>query len=166
MSELTVLLLRVGFFVLLWIFVLLVARVLSADLFGPVSRRIPRKVRKTRRGRQADRRVRQVAVPPAQAPPLLPRALVVTAGRQSGMTIELTGDPITIGRAADNVFVIDDDYASSRHARLSFDGQVWHVEDLGSTNGTYIGANRLTQPAPIHPGTSFVIGHTHMELRP
>jgi hypothetical protein len=60
---------------------------------------------------------------------------------------------------------LDDDYVSTRHARIAASGDQWFVEDLGSTNGTYIGTVRITQPTTITLGTQIRIGKTILELR-
>ena len=72
---------------------------------------------------------------------------MVSEGSLTGTTVALQGQTITLGRAHDSTIVLDDDYASSRHARIypDRDGQ-WIVEDLGSTNGTYLDRTRLTTP--------------------
>lgn len=59
-----------------------------------------------------------------------------------------------------------DDYASSRHARLFPQGTRWFLEDLGSTNGTYVDEVQLTRAQPIEVGQRIRIGKTVMELRP
>ena len=84
----------------------------------------------------------------------------------AGTTVALQGQTITLGRAHDSTIVLDDDYASSRHARIYPDqtGQ-WTVEDLGSTNGTYLDRQRLTAPTPLQPGMPIRIGRTVIELR-
>jgi pSer/pThr/pTyr-binding forkhead associated (FHA) protein len=91
---------------------------------------------------------------------------VVAEGSLAGTTVALQGQTITLGRAHDSTIVLDDDYASSRHARIypDRDGQ-WIVEDLGSTNGTYLDRNRLTAPVPIPLGAPIRIGKTVIELR-
>jgi pSer/pThr/pTyr-binding forkhead associated (FHA) protein len=72
---------------------------------------------------------------------------------------------VLIGRSPECTLVLNDDYASSRHLRLSpHDGQ-WVAEDLGSTNGTFIGRTRLTAPTPVEVGTQLRIGRTVLELR-
>ena len=77
----------------------------------------------------------------------------------------LSESPITIGRANDTTLVLSDDYASSRHARLfPQDGQ-WLVEDLGSTNGTYLDRSKVTRPTPVPSGVPIRIGKTVLELR-
>lgn len=92
--------------------------------------------------------------------------LVVTAGQLAGTRITLGEAQITIGRAEDSTLVITDDYASARHARLvPRDGQ-WYVEDLGSTNGTYLDRAKVTGPTPVPLGVPIRIGRTSLELRP
>jgi len=95
----------------------------------------------------------------------VPTKLVVVQGERAGTVIDLTGAPISIGRANDSTLVVTDDYASGRHARLyAQDGQ-WIVEDLGSTNGTYLGRTRVSRPMPVPPGVPIRIGKTVIELR-
>jgi pSer/pThr/pTyr-binding forkhead associated (FHA) protein len=94
-----------------------------------------------------------------------PSRLLVTSGALAGTSLGLTGQQITVGRANDATLVLNDDYASSRHARLfPQDGQ-WIVEDLGSTNGTYIDRQKVTQPTPVPVGVPIRIGKTVLELR-
>ena len=73
--------------------------------------------------------------------------------------------PVLIGRGNDAAIRLDDDYVSTRHARIAASGDQWFVEDLGSTNGTYIGSVRITQPTTITVGTQVRIGKTVVELR-
>ena len=90
---------------------------------------------------------------------------MVTAGPREGTRIELGASPLSIGRAAENTLVLDDDYVSSRHARLFPHEGAWVVEDLGSTNGTYLDRTRLTVPMVVPVGTPVRIGKTVLELR-
>src|SRR5215472_3717606 len=141
MNALELTLIRIGFLAVLWLFVIAAVGVVRTDLFGQVSRR--------RRRTTAD--VRQPAPRPPQAPARparqarsVPQRLLVTAGSLTGTAIGLTDQQITIGRADDATLVLTDDYASTRHARLfPQDGQ-WLVEDLGSTNGTYLNRQKVT----------------------
>jgi len=160
MNNLTLLLIRLAFLAVLWLFVIAAVGVVRTDLFG-----------QARQGRQR-RRQRK---PPQPKPPRQPRAgrpgrgtpqrLLVTAGGLAGTSIGLTDQQITIGRANDATLVLNDDYASTRHARLfPQDGQ-WIVEDLGSTNGTYLDRQKVTQPTPVPPGVPIRIGKTVLELR-
>ena len=90
---------------------------------------------------------------------------MVTAGGLTGTTINLGDETITIGRADDSTLVLTDDYASARHARLvPQDGQ-WLIEDLGSTNGTYLDRAKVTGPTIVPPGVAIRIGKTAIELR-
>ena len=93
------------------------------------------------------------------------RTLVVTAGPLAGTKITLGDQPILIGRADDSTLVLTDDFASSRHARLTNRGGQWYVEDLGSTNGTYLDQQRVQGPLLINPGQPIRIGQTALELR-
>ncbi len=160
MSNLTLLLIRLAFLAVLWLFVIAAVGVVRTDLFGS-----------SRPGRQ---RRGQRKAPPAKAPRPArpgrtsrggPQRLLVTAGGLTGTSIGLTDQQITIGRANDATLVLHDDYASTRHARLfPQDGQ-WIVEDLGSTNGTYLDRQKVTQPTPVPPGVPIRIGKTVLELR-
>ncbi|MET9885376.1 FHA domain-containing protein [Streptomyces sp. NPDC006430] len=166
MSELTLTVMRLGFLAVLWLFVIVAVQVIRSDLFGT---RVTQ--RGSRRGSAAagapQQAGRQAAAPPQQRQRRgAPTKLVVSEGTLTGTTVALAGQTITLGRAHDSTIVLDDDYASSRHARIypDRDGQ-WIVEDLGSTNGTYLDRTRLTTPTPIPPGAPIRIGKTVIELR-
>ncbi|MBZ9643691.1 MULTISPECIES: FHA domain-containing protein [unclassified Streptomyces] len=168
MSELTLTVMRLGFLAVLWLFVIMAVQVIRSDLFGTrVTQRGSRREagRPQPAGRQAPPQQRQQ---PAQGRQRrnAPTKLVVTEGTLTGTTVALQGQTITLGRAHDSTIVLDDDYASSRHARIypDRDGQ-WIVEDLGSTNGTYLDRSRLTTPTPIALGAPIRIGKTVIELR-
>jgi pSer/pThr/pTyr-binding forkhead associated (FHA) protein len=161
MNALTLTLIRLAFLAILWLFVIAAVGVVRTDLFGPsVS------VRQQRRQRKAQQRVKAPRPPrPAKTGRGAPQRLLVTAGALAGTSIGLADQQITIGRANDATLVLNDDYASSRHARLfPQDGQ-WIVEDLGSTNGTYLDRQKVTQPTPVSPGVPIRIGKTVLELR-
>ena len=160
MNALTLTLIRLAFLAVLWLFVIAAVGVVRTDLFGP-----SRSARQQRRQRKAQR----VRAPRPARPPRpgrgVPQRLMVTAGTLAGTSIGLTDQQITIGRANDATLVLHDDYASSRHARLfPQDGQ-WVVEDLGSTNGTYLDRQKVTQPTPVPAGVPIRIGKTVLELR-
>ncbi|MEU6573207.1 FHA domain-containing protein [Streptomyces sp. NPDC046805] len=175
MSELTLTVMRLGFLAVLWLFVIVAVQVIRSDLFGTrVTQRVAQ--RGSQRGsRREAARPQQAAAPPQQRSQQggggrqrrnAPTKLVVSEGTLTGTTVALQGQTITLGRAHDSTIVLDDDYASSRHARIypDRDGQ-WIVEDLGSTNGTYLDRSRLTTPTPIPPGAPIRIGKTVIELR-
>jgi pSer/pThr/pTyr-binding forkhead associated (FHA) protein len=95
----------------------------------------------------------------------VPTHVAIVSGSNSGQTLSLDHAPIVIGRGADAQIVLDDDYVSTRHARIAVSADQWFVEDLGSTNGTYIGTVRIHQPTAISVGTQVRIGKTVLELR-
>ncbi|MEU6799749.1 FHA domain-containing protein FhaB/FipA [Streptomyces neyagawaensis] len=172
MSELTLTVMRLGFLAVLWLFVIVAVQVIRSDLFGTrVTQRGSRResARPQNAARQAappQQRGQQPAATGGRRGRNAPTKLVVSEGTLTGTTVALQGQTITLGRAHDSTIVLDDDYASSRHARIypDRDGQ-WIVEDLGSTNGTYLDRNRLTTPTPIPLGAPIRIGKTVIELR-
>jgi pSer/pThr/pTyr-binding forkhead associated (FHA) protein len=161
MNALELTLVRIGFLVVLWLFVIAAVGVVRTDMFGPVRQRRRRAAtRQTAPARQP-----QPKAKPARPSRSAPQQLLVTAGALAGTSLGLTDQQITIGRADDATLVLSDDYASTRHARLfPQDGQ-WLVEDLGSTNGTYLDRQRVTQPTPVAVGVPIRIGKTVLELR-
>lgn len=174
MSALTVTLLRFGFLALLWLFVAVAVAVLRRDIYG--TKITPR--RAVPAPGPAPSPASQAVSQPVAAPPLAsPRpeparadnsrsfALIVTGGPLTGTTIPLSGGPVRIGRAPANTLVLDDSYASSNHARIEREQDVFVVEDLGSTNGTYLGGERLQGRRRIDPGVELRIGNTTIELR-
>jgi pSer/pThr/pTyr-binding forkhead associated (FHA) protein len=94
-----------------------------------------------------------------------PTQLVVVEGDNAGARAELINAPLLIGRGTDAAIRLDDDYVSTRHARVAHSGSDWFVEDLGSTNGTYVGPSRITQPTTIGLGVQVRVGKTILELR-
>jgi len=162
MNELTLTLIRVAFLAVLWLFVIAAIGVVRTDLLGNSA--------EPRRGR-----MRQASAPRPAKPPRpvkaprggrgTPRLLIVTAGSLKGTTVDLTEQQITLGRANDATLVLNDDYASTHHARIfPQDGQ-WIVEDLGSTNGTYLDRQKVIRPTPVPVGVPIRIGKTVLELR-
>ena len=160
MNALTLTLIRVAFLAVLWLFVIAAVGVVRTDLFGPaVSSRQQRRQQKAQRAKAA-RPAR-----PGRAVRGAPQRLLVTGGSLAGTSIGLADQQITIGRANDATLVLSDDYASSRHARLFPQNGQWIVEDLGSTNGTYLDRQKVTQPTPVPAGVPIRIGKTVLELR-
>jgi pSer/pThr/pTyr-binding forkhead associated (FHA) protein len=164
---------RLGFLAVLWLFVIVAVQVIRSDLFG--TKVTQRAARRGNNDQARPPQQRQQQAPQRQQQPPqnnnrqrrgAPTKLVVAEGSLAGTTVALQGQTITLGRAHDSTIVLDDDYASSRHARIypDRDGQ-WIVEDLGSTNGTYLDRNRLTAPVPIPLGAPIRIGKTVIELR-
>ncbi|WP_152188999.1 FHA domain-containing protein FhaB/FipA [Georgenia satyanarayanai] len=157
MTELAVTLLRLSYLVLLWVFVLGALAVLRRDIFG---------TRITRRSRGDAQRGRR-PTPPAPKRPTrsTPTRLVVTQGPLTGTTMPLGPSAVVVGRAPSSTLVLDDDYSSGRHARFYPQDGAWWVEDLGSTNGTFVGDQRLTQPVQLTAGTPVRVGQTIIELQ-
>ena len=158
MSELTLVLIRFAYLAILWIFVLSCISVIRSDMFGARVAREPG--RSNRQERKA--RTRQK---PARARRGAPTQVVIVEGGNKGEAVSLEDAPILIGRGNDAAVRLDDDYASTRHARIASSGDQWYVEDLGSTNGTYVGSSRISQPTTIQLGSQVRIGKTILELR-
>ena len=155
MSELLVSIVRIGFLVALWWFVISVVGVLRRDL------QAPRDAKPLTPARSSNK----PSVRPTLRTRKSPNNIVITEGALEGTVIPLGNTPITIGRAADSTIVLDDDFVSTHHARLTPSGKQWSIEDLGSTNGTYIDRDRVNTPTVLRPRVSLRIGRTSMELR-
>jgi pSer/pThr/pTyr-binding forkhead associated (FHA) protein len=161
LSEFTLTLIKFGFLALLWIFVLSAVSVIRSDLFGA-------RVEMPQASNQAagaNKRTRQPKQKPQRKRRGAPSKLVITEGSNAGETVPLSGETITLGRGGDSTIRLDDDYVSTRHARFVTNGEEWFIEDMGSTNGTYIGSTRVTRATAITPGTSVRLGKTVVELR-
>lgn len=217
-SSLTLLLLRVAFLIILWVFVFVIVYALRGDLFGTRAKRMPG----AGAGAQASHApstppsVAVPAPPPAASPaaafpaapqpppappeelghgsdsplaglaidrtgsvPIVPGAsakpahatvfnaskLVITGGPRTGVEYELTAEPLTIGRSSESGLVIRDDYTSTHHARLMLWNNEWMLQDLDSTNGTFLDGERVTAPAQVPLDTPIKVGMTTFELR-
>ena len=179
MSELTLLVLRLGFLLLLWFFVFVIVYALRSDLFGQRARRLPAAagpaaaafpsappVGRAKAAAPTEPVSQQSARP---APPhpgdSTPRRLVITSGPREGLEIELPAEQLTIGRSSESGLVIRDDYTSTHHARLMLWNDQWVIQDLDSTNGTFLAGSRVMLPTPVPAGTPVTIGTTSFELR-
>lgn len=171
MSEISITLLRFGFLLLLWALVLSAIGVLRADLYG--TRVVTRG--RGRRSRRSEGRSDKVAAPSRSTTGIrtgsistrdAPVAhLAVTAGALKGTTIPLGSAPILVGRSPTCTLVIDDDYCSAKHCRIFPEDGGWLVEDLGSTNGTFLDNQRVDDPMPFKRGDKLRLGATTVELR-
>jgi pSer/pThr/pTyr-binding forkhead associated (FHA) protein len=161
-SELTLVLIRFAYLAVLWIFVLSAISVVRSDMFGA---RVESTPRADRRAEKQARKPSRSRSKPTKRPRGAPTHVVVVDGANAGETVSLDDAPILVGRGSDAAIRLDDDYVSTRHARIASSGDQWFVEDLGSTNGTYIGAHRLTQPTTLELGSRVRIGKTTLELR-
>jgi hypothetical protein len=180
MSELTYLILKFGFLALMWVFVFVVVYALRSDLFGQSVRRLVAPAR----GDDAVGSAPSFDTLPASAPLMTAgpvrsssgidlgdrdsreaTRLVITAGAKEGLEIDLPEEQLTIGRSSDAGLIIRDDYTSSHHARLLKWPNGWVVQDLDSTNGTFLDGARVHTPTYIPLHTPVTIGTTTFELR-
>ncbi|MFJ8895250.1 FHA domain-containing protein [Leifsonia sp. NPDC102414] len=191
-SELTLLVLRFGFLLLLWLFVFGIVYALRTDLFGQRVRKLPDAQAAPAAaspfvaapGGAGQAATGAAAGRPMQSAPVSnlpsgantatgrPKAttqsatrLVITSGPRQGTELPLGRDPITIGRSSESGLVIRDDYTSTHHARLLLWNDEWMVQDLDSTNGTFLDGRRVTVPTQIPLDTPIKIGTTTFELR-
>jgi hypothetical protein len=160
-SELALFLVRTGFLVLLWIFIFSIISVIRADLFG---QKVVSKV--------ASANLPNAFVPasgsnPANAKPFEQKAtkIVVTAGEKIGTEIALSGRQLTIGRAGDSDLIVDDEYTSTHHAKLVFINGEWLIQDLDSTNGTFLDGKKVATTTVVPLNTQVRVGQTSFELR-
>jgi hypothetical protein len=159
MSELPLALLRFGLLAVLWLFVLSAVSVVRSDLFGTRAARaaaagVAAQRRGTRHGRRTSRR-----------PKGTPQTVVVVDGPDAGLSAPLGAEPVTFGRGPDVTLPLTDDYVSTAHARLFPHEGRWYVEDLGSTNGTYLDGARVRVPTPVPVGVPVRVGKTVVEVR-
>jgi pSer/pThr/pTyr-binding forkhead associated (FHA) protein len=94
-----------------------------------------------------------------------PSTLVVRGGGDARPRTVRLAASMTVGRAPECDLRLDDTYASQQHARLYAKNEHWFVEDLGSTNGTFVNDQKLAAPAMLQPGDTVRVGQTVLELR-
>lgn len=112
----------------------------------------------------ANRGGRRGREPGPSLPPGSSTLLVQASGDKRPRTVRLAAS-MTVGRAPECEIRLDDTYASQQHARLYAKNEHWFVEDLGSTNGTFVNDQKLAAPAMLQPGDKVRVGQTVMELR-
>ena len=133
--------LRYAFVGFLYVFLVLVVRAIYRDI------RQPEAAPKARRKKREQ-----------------PHLVVITADRNVGARYMLSED-LNIGRAANSNVIIDDTYASQQHARIFAHNDTYCVEDLGSTNGTYVNGRKISYPLELRVGDRIKIGKTVLEFR-
>ena len=152
MSDLVIVGMKLGFLALLWLFILFIGNIVRTDLFGrkvdaseltPDGKRLSRSNRKIRKG--------------------LPKTVKVTHGAQAGVVLTL-GSEILIGRSQDCQLRLDDDYVSTRHARIYKETSGFMLEDLGSTNGSFVNHERIWKPTSFTVGDTLGIGRTMLAV--
>lgn len=159
MSELALFLVRTGFLILLWVFIFSIISVIRADLFG---QKVASKVAEVAIPAVISTPIIAAETKPAQAPA---SQLVITGGSLAGQQLALTGRQFTIGRSADSDLIVNDEYASTHHAKLVFINGDWMLQDLDSTNGSYLDGERISTPVVVPQNTQVRIGQTTFELR-
>ena len=179
MSELAVAALRLGLLLVMWILIISIVSSQGRDLMVGARNKVRARAGAPAAatagsgpGTGADSAPQAtVTATPGSGAPSTPAArplatrLVVTEGPLKDTVVDLNGTPLLLGRAQDADLVLDDDYVSGRHARLFPQGSRWFLEDLGSTNGTFVSGNQLTRTVAVEPGTPIRIGKTVLELR-
>jgi pSer/pThr/pTyr-binding forkhead associated (FHA) protein len=180
MSELTLLVLQLGFLLLLWVFIFAIVYALRSDLFGQRVRKLqPDTASGAPSPFPAPAAASGTPTEAVSAHPAAPASgpdgatastenatrLVITSGQKAGAEFPLGRDEITIGRSSDSAIIIRDDYTSTHHARLMLWNGRWMIQDLDSTNGTYLNGSRVTVPTPIPLGATVKVGATTFELR-
>jgi hypothetical protein len=142
--------LKIALLALLYFFVWRAVRAVVIDLYGPRERR-PKgersRERPARRGRGSPTKV-----------------VVLDEAGSRVSTHRLTG-ALDIGRDAACAIRPDDTYLSQQHARIFERNGSWNVEDLGSTNGTYLNQQKVTVPSQLSPGDRIRVGKTVLEVR-
>ena len=154
MSPFVLSVLKYTLLVLLYFFVFRAVRSVAADLAG---RRKERGTAELRAPAAAPARASKGGKPPAQAVVHEPEAPKPRTVRLSGST--------EIGRADGCAIRLSDTYVSQVHARLYGQDGSWYLEDLGSTNGTFLNDRRVGQPVEVHAGDVVKVGKTVLELR-
>lgn len=148
MPQLVLTTLKYVFLALLYLFLARAIRVIYLDLVG------------TRAPKPAQQKPQPQATRKRRA---TPRNLIVTEADSEPKTFELRGDALTIGRGESCQVVLGDTYASQVHARVYPRDGGWFVEDLGSTNGTYLNRIKVSEPTPLGVGDEIRIGKTTLE---
>jgi hypothetical protein len=156
----TLTLLKAGFLILLYLFLFRAIRAVYLEIS-------PKRVRAP-----AQRRHRR-PIPPREPGPLQPvfskappsELRLVAPSESTGKTWPLSDGELVIGRGSMCGVQVDDSFASQRHARLVLRGGAWWVEDLGSTNGTTLNHESVTQPKQVERGDRLQVGQTVFELR-
>lgn len=187
MSSISLTAVKVAFLALLWLFVLFVTAAIRRDLFGRAVPTATSTNRELQSPPRDDKQRRRSKTPP--------RVLSITSGPRTGSQAELATGLILIGRSGDCDLLLDDDYVSTRHARVvapnmsdaapddqagkkrpgttgrkfktgqaAADDDGIYIEDLGSTNGTYVNGQRISAPTAITPQDTIRIGKTALKL--
>ena len=180
MSDLTLIIIRIGFLALLWLFIFIVLYSLRSDLFGPKLTPLQRVAVQSQRSREGGSAPAATAASGDAPTTVTERAgpssasatgsgqasrIVITSGPRSGLELDLPQTGLTIGRSSGSGLQIKDDYTSNNHAKIVRWRDQWVVQDLGSTNGTFVEGARISESTPVQVGSAVRIGTTTFELR-
>jgi len=159
-SELALFLIRIGFVAVLWIFILSLLSVIRADLYG---RRVMSKIARQNAPQLAGS-VASLGIEDGEE--FEPTHIAMITGRNAGSSISIDGKKeVLVGRSAGSDLVISDEFASNMHAKFVHVGPDWVLQDLNSTNGTFLDGKKISTPATIGAGMTIRIGTTTFELR-
>jgi pSer/pThr/pTyr-binding forkhead associated (FHA) protein len=157
-SEQLLFVLKLCLLALLYLFFFRVLRAVWAEIKTPavaVPAAPSRAQASPARPRPADKRTAKQAQP---------QLTVVEPAEQRGQAFQL-GSEVTLGRAAGCQITVDDTYVSQLHARVFLRDGAYLVEDLGSTNGTYLNRQKVSSPMVMQRGDRLQVGNTVLELR-
>ena len=149
MPEIVLDLLKFLFLGILYIFIARAVRVINLELKGADA---------------APAVARSAAPAPKRTKKKAPSKAAVVEGEKKGASLNL-GDELIIGRGEKCKLILDDTYVSTVHARIFAKGDTYMLEDLGSTNGTYLNRRRVTSPVELNRGDQVKIGKTVLEMR-
>jgi pSer/pThr/pTyr-binding forkhead associated (FHA) protein len=163
MSELALFLVRIGFVAVLWIFILSLLSVIRADLYG---RRVISKIAKQNAPRLDSAGLGSVESLGIEVDNFEPTEIAILTGRTAGTSLPIgERKEILIGRSAGCDLVLSDEFSSNTHAKLVQVGDDWVLQDLNSTNGTFLDGKKVMTPQTIRAGMTVRIGTTTFELR-
>lgn len=148
MPEIVLDLLKFLFLGILYIFIARAVRVINQEL----------------KGVDAARARPAAPAPTSKRTKKAPTKAAVVEGDKKGKTFTLN-EELIIGRGDKCRLVLDDTYVSTVHARIFANGEKYMLEDLGSTNGTYLNRKRVTSPVELRRGDQVKIGKTVLEMR-
>jgi hypothetical protein len=157
-SEQLLFVLKLCLLALLYLFFFRVLRAVWAEIKAPAPAGPASPARPGKPDRQARKEARQEARKP------VPHLLVIEPADQKGRSYQI-GNEVTLGRAAGCQITVDDNFVSQLHARVFARDGRFLVEDLGSTNGTYLNRQKVAGPMVISPGDRLQVGNTILELR-
>jgi pSer/pThr/pTyr-binding forkhead associated (FHA) protein len=159
-SDQLLFVLKLCLLALLYLFFFRVVRAVWAELrpspavpVPPVSAAapVPQPVKRSRKDR-------------ATAAPSKPKLVILEPAENAGRSFALDGE-VSIGRAAGCQVTLDDTYASQIHARVFTRDNQWQIEDVGSTNGTWLNRHKVSGPMVVQRGDRIQIGNTVLEMQ-